>query len=54
MEKYSEGPVADLSGAPAPTRRTLRMRKNLLIQFVKFLAFNLMIMRMVVKGHGSD
>ncbi|MCA0294337.1 MAG: hypothetical protein LCH96_03285 [Actinobacteria bacterium] len=44
-------PVADLSKAPLPTARTLRMRRSLPFQFTRFLAFNSRIMRMVVKGH---
>ena len=44
-------PIADLSTAPLPTVRTLKARRNLALQFGKFLAFNTLIMRMVVKGH---
>ncbi len=43
-------PVADLSDAPLPTDRTLRMRRNLPYQATRFAAFNLRIMRMVLKG----
>lgn len=44
-------PIADLSKAPLPTARTLRARRNLALQFLRFLSFNSRIMRMVVKGH---
>jgi hypothetical protein len=44
-------PIVDLSAAPLPTQRTLRARQNLLGQFVKFVAFDLRIMRMVAKGN---
>lgn len=44
-------PVADLSGAPLPTRGTLRRRRSLPAQALRFVSFNLRIMRMVVKGH---
>jgi hypothetical protein len=44
-------PVVDLSGAPLPTRQTLKARQNLLTQSGKFVAFDLRIMRMVVKGN---
>jgi len=44
-------PVADLSKAPLPTAKTLRMRQGLLFQFTRFLSFNTRIMRMVIKGH---
>lgn len=44
-------PIVDLSGAPLPTKQTLKARQNLLTQFGKFVAFDLRIMRMVVKGN---
>lgn len=44
-------PVADLSKAPLPTEKTLRMRRNLPLQFLRFVSFDLRIMRMVAKGH---
>lgn len=47
------GPVADLENAPLPTRKTLRARRGLVRQFFKFLAFDLTIMSMVIKGHGK-
>lgn len=45
------GPVADLSKAPLPTARTLKRRRNLGLQTLRFLAFNRRILRMVAKGH---
>lgn len=47
----SNGPTADLSKAPLPTSRTLRARQNVPLQFFRFVAFDLRIMRMVIKGH---
>jgi hypothetical protein len=44
-------PGADLSQAPHPTSKTLKMRQSLLFQFTRFLSFNGRIMRMVIKGH---
>jgi hypothetical protein len=44
-------PVADLSKAPLPTSKTLKMRQSLPFQFMRFLSFNGRIMRMVIKGH---
>lgn len=44
-------PIADLSKAPLPTRKTLKMRQSLPFQFTRFLSFNSRIMRMVLKGH---
>ncbi len=43
--------VADLSGAPLPTTQTLRQRRSLPFQALRFLTFNTRIMRMVLKGH---
>lgn len=47
----SDQPVVDLSKAPLPTRKTLRRRGNLPYQLIRFVSFNLRILRMVVKGH---
>ncbi len=44
-------PIADLSKAPLPTGKTLKMRQNLAFQFTRFLSFNSRILRMVIKGH---
>ncbi|MGC3994706.1 MAG: hypothetical protein QM779_11435 [Propionicimonas sp.] len=44
-------PVADLSKAPLPTSKTLRSRQNLPIQLLRFISFDLRILRMVAKGH---
>ncbi len=53
MQPAADGadPIADLSKAPMPTQKTLRMRHSLPFQFTRFLSFNSRIMRMVVKGH---
>lgn len=51
MSQAAGEPIADLSQAPLPTRRTLRMRRNLPFQFTRFLSFNGRILRMVIKGH---
>jgi hypothetical protein len=44
-------PAADLSRAPLPTAKTLRRRRNLPYQAIRFALFNLRIVRMVLKGH---
>ncbi len=44
-------PVADLSKAPLPTEGTLRRRRSLPLQAVRFVSFSARIMRMVHKGH---
>ncbi len=45
------GPIANLDNAPLPTKGTLRARKAVVRQFFQFIAFDLTIMRMVIKGH---
>jgi hypothetical protein len=40
-----------IANAPLPTPRTLRSRKSIPVQFVRFLAFNARMLRMVAKGH---
>lgn len=44
-------PFADLSMAPAPTERTIKMRFNLPYQATRFTAFSARMMMMVIKGH---
>lgn len=40
-----------IAEAPLPTARTLRERSNVSYQVLRFLAFNLKMLRMVKKGH---
>lgn len=47
----TETPGVDLSRSPMPTAKTLNYRKNVFVQFFRFVAFDLRIMRMVIKGH---
>lgn len=47
-------PVADLSRAPLPSASTLRWRRSVIAQSVRFLAFNGRIMRMVIRGHRAS
>jgi hypothetical protein len=49
----ADEPIADLSRAPLPTPKVLKARQSLLTQAFKFAGFNIMIMRMVMKGHSS-
>ncbi len=49
----ADEPIADLSRAPLPTQKVLKARQGLFNQAIKFAGFNLMIMRMVMKGHSS-
>lgn len=51
MTHETFSPTPDLTNAPQPTHRTLRMRRNLPYQAYRFTAFNLRIIRMVIKGH---
>lgn len=41
---------ADLSGAPLPIKKTLKMRKNILFQFWRFVSLNLRMVLMIFKG----
>ncbi len=41
-----------IADAPLPTRATLRMRQNLLVQFWRFVRINLKMMRIISSGHG--
>jgi hypothetical protein len=40
-----------VAGAPLPTRATLRMRQNLVVQFWRFISINLKMLR-IIYGHG--
>jgi hypothetical protein len=51
MSETPASTVADLSKSPLPTRKTLSQRRNVVLQFFRFVRFDLRIMRMVIKGH---
>ena len=51
MSETPASTVADLSRSPLPTRNTLRRRQSLILQFVRFVRFDLRILRMVTKAH---
>lgn len=51
MSNETFSPTPNLRSAPLPTDRTLRLRRNLPYQAVRFAVFNLRIIRMVAKGH---
>lgn len=40
-----------IADAPLPTRSTLRMRRNLLVQIWRFARINLKMMRIVFSAH---
>jgi hypothetical protein len=42
---------ADIASAPLPTAATLRARKNLVIQFGRFLAINTKMLKIIRKEH---
>ena len=50
-ETPASSTVADLSRSPLPTKKTLDRRQNVFIQFIRFVRFDLRIMRMVSKAH---
>ena len=41
---------ADLSGAPRPIEKTLKMRKNIFFQFWRFVNLNVRMVAMIFKG----
>lgn len=45
MDNYT-----DLSGAPRPIDKTLKMRKNVLFQFWRFVSLNVRMVAMIFKG----
>ena len=47
MENSNES----IARAPLPTEKTMRMRKSLPIQVVRFIAINLKMIKMIRKGH---
>ena len=46
-----ENPNEAIARAPLPTTKTLRQRKNILLQFMRFIAINLKMIKMIRKGH---
>lgn len=46
----TDQPVVDLTKAPLPTPKTVKRRQSLPYQLTRFAAFNIRIMRMVLKG----
>ena len=52
MSHETYTPALDVGAAPVATGRTLRMRQNLPYQAVRFVAFSLRLLRMVLKRHG--
>lgn len=43
--------VRDIAKAPMPTAETLAHRKNLIFQSWRFVALNIRMLRMILKGH---
>ena len=46
-----ENPNESIARAPLPTPKTLKQRSNILIQFTRFIAINLKMIKMIRKGH---
>jgi hypothetical protein len=40
-----------VTGAPLPTRRTLRRRRNVPLQFIRFVTFNVRMALLAMRGH---
>jgi hypothetical protein len=45
-----ENNFADLSGAPRPIAKTLKMRKSLPMQIWRFISLNIRMVAMIFKG----
>lgn len=41
-----------IASAPMPTATTVRRRRNVALQLVRFAAINLKMMRVIARGHG--
>lgn len=46
-----ENPNESIARAPLPTEKTLKQRKNLVLQLFRFIAINLKMIKMIRKGH---
>ena len=46
-----ENPNESIARAPLPTEKTLKQRKNIAIQFGRFIVINLKMVKMIRKGH---
>jgi hypothetical protein len=46
-----ENPNEAIAHAPLPTSKTLKFRKNILIQIWRFAALNVKMIKMIRKGH---
>ena len=42
---------ANIASAPLPTSKTLRARKSLMAQLVRFMAINLKMLKIIRKDH---
>ena len=51
MSHETSTPPLYLGTAPMPTDRTLRMRRSLPVQAVRFVAIAMRLVRMVLKRH---
>lgn len=40
-----------IARAPLPTEKTLRARKNVVMQFWRFIAINIRMLKMIFKGN---
>ena len=46
-EPYDPAAAALIAASPMPTAETLRQRRNVFVQFGRFIAFNLRILKVV-------
>lgn len=41
-----------IASAPLPTPKTLKRRRNVPLQLIRFVAINVKMMRVIARGHG--
>ena len=53
MIDYDVKTQQDIQAAPMPSPKTLRQRRNLFYQFVRFAAINIKMLRVIGASHGK-
>ncbi|MCL1898074.1 MAG: hypothetical protein FWG16_04560 [Micrococcales bacterium] len=50
-EPFDSEAAKAIAASPMPTKKTLKRRKNVFFQFVRFVAINLRMMRVIRRSH---
>ncbi|MCL2784676.1 MAG: hypothetical protein FWD55_04425 [Propionibacteriaceae bacterium] len=51
MIDYDVEAQKSIAAAPMPTPQTLKQRKNIFVQFVRFCAINIKMLRVIAASH---